>query len=315
VLNGQSTVTPSAITPKASVDPPRSLLSLITSSTPDSNDTSGIPKVSAPPLEAQTSTSSRFFPNPKHADSISRKPSADNVSSSPASEYYPPQSSRLLGLGSRTPSTSSVHPSKSQSSMAPTDGLSQQSIQHLHALQTELQSHSPDMQYRLRAESPFSANQMSPSVRQDQFSPFEHLGRGIPFDDMQQHNGPRRASGISSISSDSGSYVDINNGVGGFTGNGFDPASSTSGNFTNGKGSRFAKFFDNKGRDAPMGAITKPSPSPLQGHRQDVNRILMEQQGDGRSMEDLFAMLQSSSQVCARLAQRSSEANTKYRVL
>lgn len=84
-----------------------------------------------------------------------------------------------------------------------------------------------------------------------------------------------------------------------------DPSSGNQGgNFTNGKGSRFAKFFDNKGRDPQMSTIQKPggipSPSQLQGHRQEITRALMEQQGgDSRAMEDLFAMLQSSSQVCS----------------
>lgn len=145
--------------------------------------------------------------------------------------------------------------------------------------------------------------------------PFEHGGRGIPYDEKdiyaQQYEGHRRASGMSNMSSDSGSYGDPN---GGFMGNGGQPSpldlsgGNQSGSFTNGKGSRFAKFFDNKGRDPQMATITKPgghgSPSPLQAHRQDINRAILEQQGgDNRAMEDLFAMLQSSSQVSGHVEQ------------
>jgi hypothetical protein len=104
-------------------------------------------------------------------------------------------------------------------------------------------------------------------------------------------------------------YNDVSNNNGGFIGNGgqtstFDLTTpgNQAGSYSSGKGSRFAKFFDNKGRDSSAAMITKstgrPSPSPLQGHRQDVNRIHMENQADPRTMEDIFAMLQSSAQVC-----------------
>jgi hypothetical protein len=124
----------------------------------------------------------------------------------------------------------------------------------------------------------------------------------------QQYDAYRRTSGMSSVSSESGTYGDVNNGAIGITGNGnhatsFDLPTSgnVSGGFSSGKGSRFAKFFDNKGKEPQTGAMAKStgllSPSPLRDHRQDVNRVLMENHGDNRTMEDIFAMLQSSAQV------------------
>ncbi|KAH9486768.1 hypothetical protein JR316_0000833 [Psilocybe cubensis] len=67
------------------------------------------------------------------------------------------------------------------------------------------------------------------------------------------------------------------------------------------KGSRFAKFFDGKGRDGT--ASGKPqlqggftSPSPNHGQRQDHPNINQGNPGDQRAMEELFAMLNNSSQ-------------------
>jgi len=67
------------------------------------------------------------------------------------------------------------------------------------------------------------------------------------------------------------------------------------------KGSRFAKFFDGKGRDGvpsskPGGFL---SPSPNQNHRPEQSSFggLSVNQGDGRTMDDLFAMLRNSTQA------------------
>ena len=71
-------------------------------------------------------------------------------------------------------------------------------------------------------------------------------------------------------------------------------------NYSSGKGSRFAKFFDNKGgRDPQMmggkqmiAGLT--SPSPIQGHRPG-DRAPSDSRGDPRTMDDIFAMLQNSA--------------------
>jgi len=161
--------------------------------------------------------------------------------------------------------------------------------------------HSPDNQYRLRPDSSLGLGR--PEVtRQRDPSPFDQVHRG-QFDDkdlyVQHLESQRRASGMSNVSSE-GSFGD-----GGFIGNGsgsaIDLMPGTNGpNYSSGKGSRFAKFFDNKGGREPQMVAGKPmhagltSPSPIQGHRPD-NRVLSDSQGDPRTMDDIFAMLQNSA--------------------
>lgn len=73
--------------------------------------------------------------------------------------------------------------------------------------------------------------------------------------------------------------------------------------YATGKGSRFAKFFDGKGRDGlgalPMGKSQTPvgfvSSSPNPGQRQDQGHF--NGASDHRAMDDIFAMLSGSSQV------------------
>lgn len=105
---------------------------------------------------------------------------------------------------------------------------------------------------------------------------------------------------MSSVSSE-GSFVDV-----GFAGNGSGstidlmPGTANGPSYSSGKGSRFAKFFDNKGGREPQMVGGKPmlagltSPSPIQGHRPD-NRMSSDSQGDPRTMDDIFAMLQNSA--------------------
>lgn len=69
------------------------------------------------------------------------------------------------------------------------------------------------------------------------------------------------------------------------------------------KGSRFAKFFDGKAREGPpssgkpqlQGGFTSPSPNHSQ--RQDHANLVQGNPGDQRAMDELFAMLNNSSQV------------------
>ncbi|KDR85159.1 hypothetical protein GALMADRAFT_233820 [Galerina marginata CBS 339.88] len=68
------------------------------------------------------------------------------------------------------------------------------------------------------------------------------------------------------------------------------------------KGSRFAKFFDGKGRDGlPSSSKTQPpggftSPSPNHNQRQEQVSLVTGNSGDQRAMDELFAMLNNSSQ-------------------
>ena len=75
--------------------------------------------------------------------------------------------------------------------------------------------------------------------------------------------------------------------------------------FAAAKGSRFAKFFDGKARDAQPQSnksqvqVGYVSPSPNHHQRQEQSNLnnLTSNPGDQRTMDDIFAMLNSSSQV------------------
>lgn len=174
---------------------------------------------------------------------------------------------------------------------------------------------------------------ISEAMRAQQgFSPFEQQSRpGFPPDDPRdmlnhgQHNvdALRRSAVASpadrvpySTTSDAGS--NYSNPIGGghisansdsFSVNGsgppFDPISNGS-QFSVGKGSRFLKYFEEKGREGQPGGIRKPSgpvgyqsSSPIPGQRQDQSGFNgLSGQVDNRTVDDLFAMLNTPNQVC-----------------
>ena len=292
--------TTSPLTP-SSTDP-RSFAPLISSTPSDASlPQPGSAKVSAPPLETQRSAS-RFFPNPLNQDAPAPSQKQTSISAqSPTPEYNPPQTSRLLGLSSRTSSTSGSV--KHQNVVENLIAAPQHHSQQPGTLQPDLGSRqSPDTQYRLRPDSALGLGRPEVTRQRDQ-SPFDQVHRG-QFDDkdlyVQQFESQRRASGMSSVSSE-GSYGDVGF-IGNGGGNGIDPVSGAPNgpNYSSGKGSRFAKFFDNKGGREPQMVAGKPmlagltSPSPTQGHRPD-NRVPSDSQGDPRTMDDIFAMLQNSA--------------------
>ena len=125
------------------------------------------------------------------------------------------------------------------------------------------------------------------------FSPFEEQNRQT-FDES-------RDSGIATNL--------MNLSLRGHVDQAFNPSNNQSEPVYNGfaaaKGSRFAKFFDGKARDTqsqsnksqvPVGYI---SSSPNHHQRQEQNNLsnLASNPGDQRTMDDIFAMLNSSSQV------------------
>ena len=297
--DGSTKATTSPLTP--SPTDPRSFASLVSTTPSDtslSQPTSA--KVPAPPLETQRSAS-RFFPNPLNQDTTapSQKPTSTSIQS-PAPEYNPPQTSRLLGLSSRTSSTSgSAKPQNPVESII----TAPQHPSQLPPLQPDLGSRqSPDIQYRLRPDSALGLGRPD-ATRQRDHSPFDQVHRG-QFDErdlyIQQFESQRRASGMSNVSSE-GSFGDVGF-IGNVNGSTIDLISGAANgpNYSSGKGSRFAKFFDNKGGKEPQMVGGKQmlagltSPSPIQGHRPD-NRMPSDSRGDPRTMDDIFAMLQNSA--------------------
>ena len=72
-----------------------------------------------------------------------------------------------------------------------------------------------------------------------------------------------------------------------------------------GKGSRFLKYFEEKGRDGqvsrkPSGPVGFQSSSPVANLRQDTGNLggMPTAHADNRTVDDLFAMLNTSVQVC-----------------
>lgn len=74
------------------------------------------------------------------------------------------------------------------------------------------------------------------------------------------------------------------------------------------KGSRFAKFFDGKARDAPSRKIPTPvgftSPSPIHGQRFEQANFNAPVE-DSRAMDDIIAMLANSQVLFLTILQRS----------
>jgi hypothetical protein len=130
-----------------------------------------------------------------------------------------------------------------------------------------------------------------PNVIRQNFSPFEEQNRAaFGFDSPQQqqilHDSLHRQH--------SGSFAPEGSP---------DMLAIDQGNFENRNGgSRFAKFFDNKPREVINGGVKGQNtgfvnniPPPHQRHDPGSSPALG---GDQRTMEDLYAMLQSSAQVC-----------------
>lgn len=157
------------------------------------------------------------------------------------------------------------------------------------------------------------------------FSPFNQHQPGVQYsyEEIQELNALgrapehlRRTSVTSSlerpypIGSDGGSpYSDMNSPASNFPVNGppYDLGGLAGANYAAVKGSRFAKFFDGKTREQPQGVPTVrkgpgfgPSISPLPGQQRPDPLMasgLLVNGPEGRTMDDIVAMLQNSTQV------------------
>ncbi|KAF7339726.1 hypothetical protein MSAN_02188100 [Mycena sanguinolenta] len=215
---------------------------------------------------------SRFFPKPisqQNAALTAEKPTMSDPA--PSAQFNPPPGSRLLAFGAG-------RAGKSPSLPAPANGLSnglnQQDSISQHSTNAAV---SPDLPINLappKSEglrsgfSPFEDQAQSRmsfgfDESRDQFAGSEALGRG----DRAPHGLP----------ADAGSYADP----------AFDPALT---GYSTGKGSRLAKFFDSRGREAPASqnpvgfTSTTPNPNP----RLD---------GGYNPMDGLLSKLNSSAQM------------------
>ncbi|KII93485.1 hypothetical protein PLICRDRAFT_35702 [Plicaturopsis crispa FD-325 SS-3] len=306
----QSSLPDTAPPPPAS-GPPQTLLSILASGSHDPGATPltithhNPPPPNDPSLDASATTGSRFFPKPlpNQAPAASQAPdrNAFEVSSvrSPApTQFNPPPGSRLLAFRtSSAASASGISSSKPQSPANPLNGQGT-SFQHPPGLpgshsHNVLQggislSHSPDIPFNSRASMPDNLR-----VQQQGFSPFDEASR-TAFGHEQLRDPSNFANGSDQLRRASAAAASDRSPFS-------TPIDPGYNDLNNGKGSRFAKFFDGKAREGPQPAARKPSgfvSPPTAGHRQDSGAFdaMMGGNPDNRAMNDIFAMLSNSSQ-------------------
>ena len=303
-----------------------------TSPRPDPNDgilASGLASVdsarpsqtSSPSLDRPLDTSKTVGPrlgqsNPNAAGPTALPPVDLSV---PANTFNPPAGSRVLALKSRVPSANSGTP----------PGIA---APHAHPLQSGASGLPAHLTDTVPNDLQFGAPRITPSDSSRGIRSFSPLSNGsqpnVTLEDLREHVHPaqmhenlRRASGSSAaerailgLPGEGGApYGDL----GGPTSGAFPPGAPfdpSMGNIPGGvgyaanKGSRFAKFFDQK-RDVqgqpqtggPRLAQQVPNMPPAIPHsnqRQDsISLGGMGAPRGERTMEDIFAMLQNSAQV------------------
>jgi hypothetical protein len=261
------------------------------SSTPTPNATSLLsilgkaePSTRPPPLtnlppavdvdKIQAPMGSRFFPKPIHqqnAVSNAEKAIASDPPPPPSAQFNPPPGSRLLAFGARPAGKSPALPQL-------VNGLNQQDSPSQQPVLPNAGASTPDLP-------PNHGPPKSETLRTG-FSPFEDQSRAsFGFEEPRDQGafsgaeplrrGDRAPFGLPTEAS---SYVDSSV---------FDPSST---GYATGKGSRLAKFFDSKGREAQANqnsvGFTSTSPNPGQRH-----------EGGFNPMDGLLSKLNSSAQV------------------
>ncbi|KAH9944463.1 uncharacterized protein BXZ73DRAFT_39881 [Epithele typhae] len=239
-----------------------------------------------------------------------------SLTSPSANTFNPPPGSRMLALKARVPSSASANGVPGAGHVPP-PGMSASNPQGLPPGVSNLPPHLPEAAHEMQYGGQ-RMDQASRGIRS--FSPL-HNGTGPhgPLEDMRENihlgqiEGLRRTSGsaaeraILGLPGDPGpSYADL----GGPQQGGFPPGvmldpAALAGNANFAKGSRFAKFFDSKTRDVPaggprMGQQTPNMASPISHLNQRQESISLGGMGGlrgERTMEDIFAMLQSSAQA------------------
>lgn len=276
---------------------------------------------STPSIESPKPPGSRFFPNPSTTDSVALqgqqdKPSATAIRSPIPSQFNPPPGSRLLAFGSRTPSATAAttaspdQPSPFMISASTLDAPP--SLQH-PVNGPYMDASNPDSIARSSIATGLPPPGFSNLINSTR--PTGYLSEGSTHAQSEIF---RRQSLVSfsdrmtyGTTSDLGVYSEIgsNNALG--------PQSNTpnsqSPSFDSGrerghggspfpqqKGSRFAKFFES--REQPGGPGEDLSslahhPLPYQRQQGIVGGESYPPGVENRTMEDIFAMLQNSTQV------------------
>jgi hypothetical protein len=287
-------------------------------------------KPSSPSTESPKPAGSRFFPNPSTSESVAlqgqqeRQSTSAIIRSPMPTQFNPPPGSRLLAFGSRTPSATAATAVSPDQPSAFT--ISASNLDTPHPVQPvngpyripDVDTSSPDSTTRSSVATglppPGFSNLINPPPRLPVFP-----------SDSSSHTQPEvlRRQSLASFgdrmnygtSSDLTAYTEIGatnplspqSNTPSSQSPSFDSAGRERGHggspFPQQKGSRFAKFFDGKSREQPTLGSTEELSSlahPLLSYQR--------QQGvsggdsytlgtENRTMEDIFAMLQNSSQV------------------
>ena len=255
---------------------------------------------------------SRLFPTPRSPSEVST--ATNRVSDAPSIassiQFNPPPGSRLLAFGTRM---SSTHINKPHSSPGIPAGSHTSAIPIVHQnphQQSPLSDHPLNGDSSMQSPTGTSTNQLIGSVEsirhQQMFAPFEDSSRQtLPLEGAretksmaQQPESIRRPTELN-MYPELGPHHDPAPFSTGLSQSTLDSANGPTA-FASSKGSRFAKFFDGKTRDAPattksQSLVGQQSPSPVPSHRHDMN---FSGNNENRAMEDIFAMLNNSSQVC-----------------
>ncbi|KAG0709037.1 hypothetical protein DFH29DRAFT_890248 [Suillus ampliporus] len=229
---------------------------------------------------------SRFFPKPVSTDlptpQALPKHSIEALSAAvPSSPHAaPPPGCRLLTFASKTPQGSVGHTPPSYTGSHSPVSLSKNGTP---VINPTIPSHH---------------NDNSDAVRMTQgFSPFEEAREGLglsPSDAFRRGSvappGDRNAFGHMNLEQVD---VPINGTLPGHSG----PYEQLSSGIAAAKGSRFAKFFDGKGRDSQLGMGKAPMGGPTPAQRGELVGYngIPTSNPDVRAMEDIFAMLSNSA--------------------
>ncbi|KAJ7655117.1 hypothetical protein DFH06DRAFT_1298722 [Mycena polygramma] len=226
-----------------------------------------------PAVEIQAPSGSRFFPKPiqqQNTVSNAEKTIVSDPPPAPSAPFNPPPGSRLLAFGARPAAKSPGLP-------PPVNGLNQQDSASQHP--------TPPSAGGLASDMPLNHGPPKPDNLRTGFSPFDDQSRlSFGFDEQRDQGGfvdpPRRGDRTPfGLPGEPSSYTDPSV---------FDPSST---GYSTGKGSRLAKFFDNKGREqanqsqTPVG-FTSASPNLGQRH-----------EGNFNPMDGLLSKLSNSAQI------------------
>ncbi|CDO72329.1 hypothetical protein BN946_scf184977.g26 [Trametes cinnabarina] len=261
----------------------------------------------SPALDRALETSRVMGPRLAQAASASSlaQPSEFASSNSSSSTFNPPAGSRVLAFKSRTPAAGSAQPTALNQISPPGLSAPQRSALSSAALQPHL-SDAPghEMQFgapRLNSTDGLrGVRSFSPLSNGSQLNAgFEELRESVHLGHLNE--GIRRVSGSSTAERAMlgmpGENVPSFNELGGAYPPGVHLDGSVPANFAGNKGSRFAKFFDAKTRETQaagprLGQQVSPAPPAIPHPRQESIPLGQRE----RTMEDIFAMLQSSSQ-------------------